>query len=112
LVGSFEGFWGISSAAERKFEGFAGSLKVAEFCGVSSLLSTREERKLLHHNPVEAKLVETQRPSKKTQPLSRTRAKNPWTSFVFQFLKIGPSSRVGLAETFQSTHWKNLQPTK
>jgi hypothetical protein len=32
LVGSFEGFWGISSAAEREFvseiEGFAGSLKV------------------------------------------------------------------------------------
>ncbi len=35
-------------------------------------------------------------------------AKNPWTSLVFQFLKIGPSSRVGLAETVQSTHWKKI----
>jgi hypothetical protein len=61
LVGSFEGFWATSSAAERKFEGFAGSLKVA---GVSSLLSTREERKLLHQNPVEAELVETQKEQK------------------------------------------------
>jgi hypothetical protein len=112
LVGSFEGFWGISSAAERKFEGFAGSLKVAGILRSFIAAVDQRKRKIIASQPGGSKAGgDSNRPSKKPQefqPFSRTQQKNPWTSLVFQFLKIGPSSRVGLAETVQSTYWKKI----
>jgi hypothetical protein len=63
-------------------EGFAGSLKVAGILGsfIAALLSDGD-----------SKIGEQ---------------KAPRIPATFQFLKIGTSSRVGLAETIQSTHWK------
>ncbi len=58
------------------------------------------------------KLVETQK-EQRAPRISATfenQQKVSWTSLVIQFLKIGPSSRVGLAETVQSTHWKKKIP--
>jgi hypothetical protein len=62
---------------------------------------------------VEAEQVETQNlPGKKPQefqPLSRiSKKKSLDKSRFLRLLKIGPSSRVGLTETVQSTHWKKI----
>jgi hypothetical protein len=69
-----------------------------------------KKEKSLHENPVEAELVETQKEQRapRIPATFENQQKVSWTSLVFQFLKIGPSSRVGLAETVQSTHWKKI----
>jgi hypothetical protein len=74
LAESFEGFWAISSAVERKFvsgiEGFAGSLKVAGIL--------RNFIAAVWRDP---KLVETQRARVKTPKIPAT-LQNPAKSFL------------------------------
>jgi hypothetical protein len=97
ILGNFFGGWeGIWS----EIEGFAGFSKTPGILGSFIAAVWRDP-----------KLMETQRARVKTPKIPATfknPAKNPWTSLVFQFLKIGPSSRVGLAETVQSVHWKKI----
>jgi hypothetical protein len=58
---------------------------------------------------LETKLVETQSAEQKVSRIPAT-LKNPAKNFldksVFKTQKIDLSSRVGLAETVKSTHWK------
>ncbi len=86
LAGSFEGFWAISSAAEREFgvklKGLLGSRKRLEFWGVSPLLCG----------------------GSKAGGDSK-RAKSPKNSSHF---RESSESRVRLAETVQSTHWNKI----
>ncbi len=100
-----------------EFEGFAGSLKVAGILGSFVAAGHLRRRKIIASESGGSRAGGDSKPVEQKAPKIPATFKNPAkkiprTSLVFQFLKIGPSSRAGLAETVQSSLEKNPQPKK
>jgi hypothetical protein len=103
FFGGREGIW-------SEIEGFAGSLKVPGILGSFVAAVHPRRRKIIASKSGGSRAGGDSKPAEQKAPRIPDTFDNPekipWTSLVFQFLKIGPSSRVGLAENVQSTHWK------